>query len=104
MKKDYADNNGGSVRQDKTVAMRKRRSGSLAASGVADWSSCPGELIAKAIGAITRNGGAVRFGYSRDGGAYAIGIYGDGDPFTEYFSPDTDMYVVLQGLADDYAK
>ena len=104
MKKSYADNNGGSAAKDKAYVTRKRRSGSLTDAGVTDWASCNGELIAKAIGSITRDGGAVRFGYSRDGGAYAIGIYGDGDPFTEYFSPDTDMDMVLKGLIDDYAK
>lgn len=83
---------------------RKRRSNKSSNGATADWASVDGALLAKAVGAIARDGGAIRLGYSRDGGAYAIGIYGDGDPFTEYFPPSEDMDVILQGLIEDYGR
>lgn len=57
-----------------------------------------------AITAVAQKGGALRFGYTRDGGAYAIGIYGDGDPYTEYVSPQEDMHEHLGGIAADFGN
>ena len=81
---------------------RKRRQRTDANGGAADWSGVNGELLAKAVAAVSRNGGALRLGYSRDGGAYAVGIYGDGDPFTEYVPPSEDIDEYLKGVIDDY--
>jgi len=70
----------------------------------ADWASVDGTLLSKAVAALAGLGGALRLGYTRDGGAYAIGIYGDGDPFTEYVSPNDDINEFLEGLIRDYSK
>ena len=68
----------------------------------ADWGTIDGELLRKVIEAITRDGGAVRFGYSRDGGAYSIGIYGDGKPFTEFHPAGDGVPDWIEGIAYDY--
>jgi hypothetical protein len=83
---------------------RKRRNHSKLSGGGADWATCNGELLAKAVAAIARDGGALRLGYTRDGGAYAVGIYGDGDPFTEYVPPSDDIDEYLRGVIEDYGK
>ena len=81
---------------------RKRRSNRGSEHGSADWSGVDGTLLAKAVAALARDGGALRLGYTRDGGAYAIGIYGDGEPFTEYVPPSDDIDEYLRGLIEDY--
>lgn len=101
--KDYKFKNGGSKAEDR--AQTRMRRGNTNTSGVvADWESVDGELLAKAVAAVSRLGGALRLGYTRDGGAYAIGIYGDGEPFTEYVPPAEDMNAWLKGMIDDYTK
>lgn len=69
---------------------------------VADWGGLNGDTIRSVVETITKDGGAVRFGYSRDGGAYALGIYGDGEPFTEYLAATQDADVWLEGIVEDY--
>lgn len=81
---------------------RKSRYAGQKRSSDADWSSVDGTLIAKAIAATARMGGALRMGYTRDGGAYNIGVYGDGDPFTIFVSPNEDVEEVLRGIIEDY--
>jgi len=83
---------------------RKRRVSSTGSGHDADWSEVDGALLAKAIAAVARDGGALRFGYTRDGGAYAVGFYGDGDPFTEYIPPSEDVGEWLKGVIEDYGK
>lgn len=83
---------------------RKRRSSNSGHSGVADWATVDGAVLARAVAAIARDGGALRLGYTRDGGAYAIGFYGDGEPFTEYVPPDDSLDEFLKGVIDDYGK
>lgn len=55
------------------------------AGGASDWTEIDGELLKRAIATVGNMDGAMRLGYTRDGGAFAIGIYGDGQPFTEYY-------------------
>lgn len=76
----------------------------------ADWASVSADAIRSAIVAASNTGGALRFGYTSDGGAYAVGIYGDGDPYTEFYTPSEDMEAALLDimqsfidLADDQA-
>jgi hypothetical protein len=87
----------------KAQEIRRRRDHNKTGGGSADWSGVDGNLIARAVAAVARDGGALRLGYTRDGGAYAVGIYGDGDPFTEYIPPSDDMNEYLKGLIDDYS-
>lgn len=83
---------------------RKRRSHDAGSAGTADWATADGYLLGKAIAAVSRDGGALRLGYTRDGGAYAVGFYGDGDPFTEYVPPAQDIDEFLRGIIEDYGK
>lgn len=71
-------------------------------SSVADWGGIDAESIRRIVSAITKIGGAVRFGYSKDGGAYSVGIYGDGKPFTEFHPEDEGVSEWLEGIAFDY--
>lgn len=59
-------------------------------------------LLQALIAAVTEQGGAVRFGYSRDGGAYSIGILGDGDPYTEWVRPNEDLDGALREMAESW--
>lgn len=81
---------------------RKRRSNQATTGTPVDWGSVNGDILARAVAAIARDGGAIRLGYTRDGGAYAVGIYGDGAPFTEYIPPSDDMEAYLRGIIEDY--
>lgn len=67
-------------------------------SGEADWMTIDPTLLMRAIDAASAQGGALRFGYTRDGGAYAIGIYGDGDPYTVYCRPSEDLGALLGSI------
>lgn len=66
---------------------------------VADWISVDPLILQRVIASLSRDGGAVRFGYTRDGGAYSIGVYGDGDPYTVYIGPHEDVDGELAQLA-----
>lgn len=70
----------------------------------ADWGSASPEMLSRAIQAITRDGGAIRFGYTRDGGAFAVGLYENGNTDTEYLKPSEDIDQYLKGIIDDYEK
>jgi len=52
--------------------------------GVADWANANEHLLFQLVCAVGVEGGAVRFGYTRDGGAYSIGIYLGPDSQTYY--------------------
>lgn len=67
-------------------------------SGKADWSSADPRWIAGVVHAITRVGGAVSFGYSRDGGAYSLSIMLDGDRETLWFNGGCDIDDELEGV------
>lgn len=83
--------------QDRTrtagAAPRRRRNGGDGQQ--ADWALANPLALQTLIAAVTAQGGAVRFGYSRDGGAYSLGILGDGDPYTEWIRPHEDVNAVL---------
>lgn len=66
----------------------------------ADYASANAQLLLRAVAAVTKTGGALRFGYTSDGGAFAIGVYGDGDPYTDYLKPSEDIDVYLQDIVD----
>ena len=83
---------------DKSEPKRRRRRN----DSIADWGSASPELLRRVIECIAKDGGAVRFGYSRDGGAYALGVYGDGKPFTEYLPGTLDVDDWLEELKLDY--
>jgi len=91
-------------RRAASQAARKIRNRSGADGQVADWSGVDGDLLAKFVAAVARDGGAARLGYTRDGGAYAVGIYGDGDPYTVYVSPKEDINDWLRESTEDFGR
>jgi hypothetical protein len=86
--------------QAKQLSKRRSHGNALPA----DWGNATAELVLKAIEAITRDGGAIRFGYTRDGGAYAVGLYENGNTDTEYLKPSDDIDEYLKGIISDYEK
>lgn len=71
-------------------------------NGSVDWSTIGSEMLRDAIRSVSKSGGALRFGYTRDQGAFAIGIYGEGDPYTEYFHSVQDCTEFLLEIIGDY--
>jgi len=85
-------------KKDGTAKRRFRRSPGN--DRAADWSTVDMAQVVETIGAVTKNGGALRFGLTVDGGAYAVGVYGDGpEPYTEYVRPNEDIESFLNDLA-----
>lgn len=78
---------------------RQRRRGKRGRTEPIDWSAIKPETLHELILAVTSQGGAVRFGLSRDGTALAVGILGDGDPYTEWFRPSDDIEANLLEMA-----
>lgn len=81
---------------------RKLRDRTDKGGHVADWTGVDGDLLRTFVGAVAKDGGAIRLGYTRDGGAYAVGIYGDGDPYTIYISPAEDIDEWLKESIEDW--
>lgn len=87
-------------KQSNLEALRRKRQEKLNHE-IADWQTANPEIVLHAIAVVAFNGGALRFGYTRDGGAYAIGIYLGGESFTEYVRPHEDIDSYLSALASD---
>lgn len=68
------------------------------ASGKADWSAADPRWVAGVVHVVTRTGGAVSFGYSRDGGAYSLSIMLDGERETLWFNGGADIDAELEGV------
>lgn len=85
-------------------AKRKLRDHSGKGATPADWATADGTLVTKFIAVVAVDGGATRFGYTRDGGAYAIGIYGDGEPYTVYIPPAEDINDWLKAAIEDFSS
>lgn len=72
--------------------------GSNRGSSKADWGGCdPGWLQAVVVG-ITRLGGAVTFGTSKDGGAYSLTLLLDGDRQTLWFNGNAELDAELENV------
>lgn len=85
-------NGRGSVNNNQRLAVFTQRVG----GGSADWGGCdPGWLQAVVV-AITRLGGAVTFGTSRDGGAYSLTLLLDGERQTLWFNGGADLDAELE--------
>lgn len=92
--------------QEESRASRRKQRGHIEP---ASWLSADAELLRQTIVAVTAEGGAVRFGYTKQGGAFAIGFLGDGEPYTDYVRPtdDIDQYLkdtILAWSDDDQPK
>lgn len=94
----------GATKSNATKKGGSRRRGGNSGGEPADWSSVDPRYIAWVVINVARQGGAVRFGYSKDMGAYAIGFYGDGEPYTEYIRPTENIDERLQEFAERWAE
>lgn len=92
---------GRKIEEQKYAEPKKRRTQS-SAGNPADWANADAVLVLRAIELISKNGGALRFGYTRDGGAYAIGIYENGQSDTEYLKPGDDLDAYFKGIIRDF--
>lgn len=77
---------------------RQRRRARKGSGEPVSWERVSSDILAGLIIAVTSQGGAVRFGLSRDGTALAVGILGDGPPYTEWFRPTDDIEAGLQDM------
>lgn len=89
---------------EEPVITKARRHHVHVPNGSADYSILDGERVMRCIESITRYGGAIRLGKTRDGGAFAIGVYGDGaEPYTDYLRPTDDVTEYLDALVDAFS-
>lgn len=92
----------GAMKQKRLEDKERKYKPRNGAGGPADWHNVDVTVLIRAIAIVTKAGGALRFGYTRDGGAYAIGVYGDGDPYTIYVRPSESVEGVLGDLTDAF--
>lgn len=91
----------GSSAQDlRSNGKRRARKAPGRSTNPVNWNEVDREIILRVITAATRAGGAVRFGGTRDNGALALGVYGDGDPYTEYFRDGDDCATFIEDLTN----
>ena len=102
--KNYGDQNGKNPTASEGAKTRRSARRASEHAGGADWGNADPGLIAAAIMSVTRDGSAIRFGYTRDLGAFAVGFYENGVSETEYISPNDDIDTFLRGVIDDYQK
>jgi len=72
--------------------------------GVADWSNASPDRLQLLVCRVAAEGGAVRYGYTRDGGAYSIGIYLGSDSKTYYCNEKEGINEQLEELCEYFAK
>jgi len=71
---------------------------------VADWRQCDGDVLSRAVAAVTSSGAALLFGYTRDGGAYSIVFLNGGVQKKEYVPATADITEFMRGVAEDYEE
>jgi len=72
--------------------------------GVADWANASADLTLQLVCRVAAQGGAVRYGYTRDGGAYSIGLYlGEGSK-TYYCNEKEGIDETLRELLEYFDK
>lgn len=69
----------------------------------ADWRTADSEMLLAAICAVSSEGGALRFGYSKDGGAYNVAVYDGGEITNEYVGATEDVSVLLRRIYETFA-
>jgi len=83
---------------DNAGRLQKLLNGKGNQTGKADWSAADPRWIAGVVVVVTRLGGAVSFGYSRDMGAYSCSIMLDGDRETLWFNGGADIDSELEAV------
>lgn len=87
--------NRGSVNNDNRLAAFARKDSSVSA----DWGDCSPDKIQAVVAGITRLGGAVTFGLSRDFGAHSLTLMLDSKRQTLWYNPDVDLNEKLEEVA-----
>ena len=100
--KKYGDQNGKNPAAPDAAESRRDKRRARGATTPADWGSADAAKLLKLVEVVTHDGGAIRFGYTRDMGAYAIGFYEDGECQTEYVKPSEDLDEWITGAIQDY--
>jgi len=77
----------GSVRNDN----RLQAFASGGETGDADWGGCDSQRLQGVVDGITRLGGAITFGLSRDQGAHSLTLMLDGKRKTLWFNGGADL-------------
>ncbi len=86
----------GSVRnKDRLADFAKRGK-----KGEADWGGCDPQWLLTVLVGITKLGGAITFGLSRDEGAYSLTLLLDGSRETLWFNGDVDLDAELSAVAE----
>lgn len=83
---------------------KRRRRTTTHSATKADWAEADPGLIQQALVSVSRQDGALQFGYSRDGGAYAVRIYEGGQGTSEYIAPGDDINAYLRGIIEDFRE
>lgn len=100
----YGEQNGKGNSSPKLNALRGRRNQSFVEGERPDYSrATPGWVVA-AIEAVTKRGGAIQFGLSRDGGVYTIVIMLDGEIEKNYVKESEGIDRFLEGVYHDFTE
>lgn len=102
----------GAMQNDERVPGKKRKSrgtvrnadrlAAFAKGGPADgadWGGCDANQVQAVVESITRLGGAVTFGMSRDKGAHSVTLLLDDNRKTLWFNGDADLSTELRDVA-----
>jgi len=85
------DKRNGKTERQPTLTERWNYQNSKEKHDAADWARCDGEAVIYLIAEVSKRGGAVLFGYSRDKGAYRLIVMDDGGKATEWIPCTTDI-------------
>ena len=69
-------------------------------SGQAEWATCSPELLHSVVAGITRVGGAVIFGLSKDRGAHSLTLMLGGKRQPLWYNGDADLDEELTAVVD----
>lgn len=69
-------------------------------NGEGSWNTCHSETMLGVVVAITKLGGAVTFGLSRNGGSHSVTLLLDDNRKTLWFNGDADLTAELAGVQD----
>lgn len=103
MKKNYGEQNGKEPKKAQLSGLAARRAARLGGNGQANYATATPGWLAAVIVAVTAQGGAIRFGYSRDGGVYAIGVYFEGEQEKFYVKQSEGIDQWCEELYNDLA-
>ena len=93
-----------SARKQKAAAKKALPTIGNKRGGSADWTGANAGLVLQLVCFVAHQGGAVRFGYTRDGGAYSVGIYMGEDSKTYYGNEGDGIDELLTELIEYFRE